>query len=63
MEKVKLGKSDIEVSGLCLGTDSIGSKINQKTSFQIMDLYQERGGELHRYREFLCQLAAWLSRR
>ena len=44
MEKIKLGQSAIEVSVLCLGTDSIGSKINQETSFQIMDLYREKGG-------------------
>ncbi|MFC1635016.1 aldo/keto reductase [Planctomycetota bacterium] len=44
MDKVQLGQSAIEVSELCLGTDSIGSKINQETSFQIMDLYQEKGG-------------------
>lgn len=44
MEKVKLGQSAIEVSVLCLGTDSLGSKINQETSFQIMDLYREKGG-------------------
>jgi aryl-alcohol dehydrogenase-like predicted oxidoreductase len=76
MEKVKLGKSDIEVSGLCLGTDSIGSKINQKTSFQIMDLYQEKGGNFidkaNFYASWLpgCQggesestIGAWLSER
>ena len=44
MERFKLGQSDIEVSALCLGTDSIGSKIDKETSFQLMDLYWERGG-------------------
>ena len=44
MDKVKLGQSAIEVSELCLGTDSFGSKINRETSFQIMDLYREKGG-------------------
>ena len=38
MEKVKLGHSAIEVSELCLGTDSFGSKISEEASFQIMDL-------------------------
>jgi len=44
VERFKLGQSDIEVSALCLGTDSIGSKIDKETSFQLMDLYWERGG-------------------
>jgi len=44
MEKVKLGQSDVEVSALCLGTDSIGSKIDKETSFTLMDLYREKGG-------------------
>jgi aryl-alcohol dehydrogenase-like predicted oxidoreductase len=44
MEKVKLGQSGVEVSALCLGTDSIGSKIDRETSFKLMDLYRERGG-------------------
>ena len=44
MEKLKLGQSDIEVSALCLGTDSIGSRIDKEMSFQLMDLYCEKGG-------------------
>ena len=57
MDYVKLGKSAIEVSSLCLGTDSIGSKINQKTSFQIMDFYQENGGNFIDTANFY---ASWL---
>ena len=57
MEKIKLGQSDIEVSVLCLGTDSIGSKMNQKTSFQIMDLYKEKGGNFIDTANFY---ASWL---
>ena len=57
MEKIKLGQSAIEVSVLCLGTDSIGSKINQETSFQIMDLYREKGGNFIDTANFY---ASWL---
>jgi len=44
VEKIKLGQSDIDVSQLCLGTDSLGSKIDRETSFQLMDLYWKKGG-------------------
>lgn len=44
MRKVKLGKTDIEVSALCIGTDSIGSRVDQATSFQLLDLFKEKGG-------------------
>lgn len=57
MEKIKLGQSAIEVSALCLGTDSIGSKINHERSFQIMDLYQEKGGNFIDTANFY---ASWL---
>ncbi|MFV1995023.1 MAG: aldo/keto reductase, partial [Verrucomicrobiales bacterium] len=44
MKKVKLGNTGVEVSALCFGTDSIGSKIDQATSFQLLDAYHEGGG-------------------
>ncbi len=44
MDMVKLGRSGVEVSALCLGTDSIGSKIDKQTSSKLMDLYAEKGG-------------------
>src|SRR5512138_2961857 len=44
MKKTKLGKSGIEVSALCFGTDSIGSKIDRETSFALLDLFRENGG-------------------
>ena len=44
MKKIKLGDSGLEVSAVCLGTDSIGSKIDRQTSFKLLDLYRERGG-------------------
>jgi aryl-alcohol dehydrogenase-like predicted oxidoreductase len=57
MEKVKLGQSDMEVSALCLGTDSIGSRIERKRSFDLMDLYQEKGGNFIDTANFY---ASWL---
>jgi len=44
MKKVKLGKTDVEVSALCMGSDLIGSKIDQATSFRLFDLFFEMGG-------------------
>lgn len=57
MEKLKLGNSDVEVSELCLGTDSLGSKVDRETSFQLMDLYRERGGNFIDTANFY---ASWL---
>lgn len=57
MEKLRLGRSDIEVSALCLGTDSIGSKIDKETSFQLMDFYREKGGNFLDTANFY---ASWL---
>ncbi len=44
MKTLKLGSTDVEVSALCLGTDSIGSKIDRERSFQLLDLFREKGG-------------------
>lgn len=44
MQRLKLGHTDVEVSALCLGTDSIGSRIDRQTSFQLLDLFAEQGG-------------------
>ena len=44
MQKVKLGKSGLEVSALALGTDLIGSKIDRATSFGLFDFFHEKGG-------------------
>lgn len=44
MNKLNLGHSDIQVSALCLGTDSLGSKISRQTSFELLDLFGDAGG-------------------
>jgi aryl-alcohol dehydrogenase-like predicted oxidoreductase len=44
MKKIRLGQTDVEVSTLCFGTDSIGSKIDMESSYQLLDRYTELGG-------------------
>ncbi len=46
MKKQKLGKSNVEVSALAMGTDLIGSRIDQATSFQLFDFFEQSGGTL-----------------
>jgi aryl-alcohol dehydrogenase-like predicted oxidoreductase len=57
MEKVRLANTEIVVSALCLGTDSIGSRIDQETSFQLLDRYCEKGGNFLDTANFY---ASWL---
>jgi aryl-alcohol dehydrogenase-like predicted oxidoreductase len=57
MKKRMLGNSGLEVSALCLGADSIGSKIDRETSFQLLDLFRESGGSFIDTGNFY---AAWL---
>ncbi len=44
MQRMKLGDSGLEVSALCMGSDAIGSRIDQEMSFQLLDIYRESGG-------------------
>jgi aryl-alcohol dehydrogenase-like predicted oxidoreductase len=44
VKKVPLGKSGIEVSALCLGTDLYGSKRDRPTSFGLLDFFHGAGG-------------------
>jgi aryl-alcohol dehydrogenase-like predicted oxidoreductase len=44
MKRTKLGKSDLEVSNLCLGAMYFGTKVAEKTSFRLLDQYVEAGG-------------------
>jgi aryl-alcohol dehydrogenase-like predicted oxidoreductase len=44
MKSVPLGNTGVEVSALCLGTMYFGSLIDQATSFQILDCYDDAGG-------------------
>lgn len=44
MDYRKLGNSGAVVSSLCLGTMTFGAEADEATSFQLMDLYAEAGG-------------------
>ena len=44
MKKIRLGRSDVRVSVLCLGTDLVGSRIDYTTSCGLLDLFAEKGG-------------------
>ncbi len=57
MKKQFLGKSGLEVSQLALGTDLIGSKIDQRTSFALFNFYRGHGGNFLNTANFY---ASWL---
>jgi aryl-alcohol dehydrogenase-like predicted oxidoreductase len=46
MQQIKLGASGMEVSALAMGSDVLGSKIDQETTFRLLDFYVENGGNL-----------------
>ena len=46
MKKVTLGKTDLDVSVLCLGTMHFGSRDDESTSYAMLDQYVEGGGNL-----------------
>ena len=57
MRTISLGKSNLEVSALCMGSDLIGSKIDQKQSFRLLDCFFEKGGNFVDTANFY---ASWL---
>jgi aryl-alcohol dehydrogenase-like predicted oxidoreductase len=46
MEHRRLGRSGTAVTHLCLGTMTFGAESDEATSFRLMDLYAEAGGNL-----------------
>ena len=44
METVKIGKSGLQVTRVCVGTGRFGSAISEEESFRILDRYRELGG-------------------
>ena len=44
MEQVRLGRSGLKVSRICLGTMTFGASADEITSYQIMDRFVELGG-------------------
>src|SRR5690242_17314356 len=57
MQKIRLGKSGVEVSALCLGTDLYGSKRDRTTSFALLDFFHNAGGNFLDTANFY---ASWL---
>jgi aryl-alcohol dehydrogenase (NADP+) len=43
MDRKKVGRSDVEISGIGLGTGTFGREIDQETAFEIMDYAVENG--------------------
>lgn len=43
MQKIKLGKSDLEVTDICLGTMTFGEQVSQPIAFEILDLAIDQG--------------------
>ncbi len=46
MKNIKLKHTDLSVSNIAFGTDSIGSLIDKELSFSMLDLYFKEGGNL-----------------
>ena len=46
MKKIKLKNTDLVVSNIALGTDSYGSIVDDKLSYEMLDFYYEKGGNL-----------------
>ncbi|MCJ7550246.1 MAG: aldo/keto reductase, partial [Anaerolineae bacterium] len=44
METVRLGKSGLKVSNICLGTMTFGAGADETMAFKIMDRFVELGG-------------------
>ncbi|HTH09540.1 MAG TPA: aldo/keto reductase, partial [Acidovorax sp.] len=64
MKKRILGRTDIGVSELCLGTLNFGWKTNRETSFAILDHFRSEGGNFIQCNGVLPQLpdaATWIA--
>lgn len=44
MEMRKLGRTDLTVSSVCLGTMQFGWRIDERASYEVLDAFLERGG-------------------
>lgn len=43
MTPIQLGRSDLRVSPICLGTMTFGEQVDEATAFDILDRSLERG--------------------
>lgn len=46
MKNIKLKNTDLTVSNIAMGTDSLGSLVNKKDSFELLDCYADCGGNI-----------------
>ena len=46
MKKIDLKNTDLKVSSIALGTDSYGSIVDEKLSYEMLDFYVDKGGNL-----------------
>ncbi len=46
MKQINLNKTDLKVSAIALGTDSFGSRLDEKFSFEMLDSFIANGGNL-----------------
>jgi aryl-alcohol dehydrogenase-like predicted oxidoreductase len=44
MNTIPLGQTGVQVSALCLGAMYFGTRVDEETSFQLLDAYFEQGG-------------------
>ena len=58
MEHTTLGRSDLRVSRICLGTMTFGEQVDEADAHAILDRALERGVELHRHRRDVRGAAA-----
>mgnify|MGYP001828221062 CR=1 FL=1 len=57
MKKIELGRTGIEISVLGLGTMYFGSRVDEQTSFRLLDVYQAHGGN---FLDSANKYASWL---
>ena len=57
MQTISLGKTNLQVSSLCLGTMHFGSRESKETSYRILDQYIDAGGS---FLDTANQYAFWL---
>lgn len=57
MQKVQLGNTSEKISCIGFGTMYFGSKVNQETSYALLDYYVDRGGS---FLDSANKYASWI---
>ena len=58
MQKIRLGNANEQISCMGLGTMYFGSKVDEQTSFSILNYYSEKGGT---FLDSANKYASWVS--